>query len=77
MTEEEMTHVHQVGWPISPRVGFSWRSGEVVASVTRLSRITSRAPLGLGGTSCTTETAIVDKPAEEDEHAGHYHGHGH
>jgi chaperonin GroEL len=28
-------------------------------------------------TSTTTETAIVDKPAEEDEHAGHHHGHGH
>ena len=75
MTEEEMTHVHQVGWPISPRVGFSWRSGEVVASVTRLSRITSRARLG--GTSCITETAVVDKPAEADEHAGHHHGHAH
>jgi chaperonin GroEL len=25
----------------------------------------------------TTETAIVEKPAEEDEHAGHGHGHGH
>jgi len=25
----------------------------------------------------TTETAIVDKPAEEDEHAGHHHGHAH
>ncbi|WP_431239035.1 chaperonin GroEL [Mycolicibacterium aichiense] len=25
----------------------------------------------------TTETAIVDKPVEVDEHAGHGHGHGH
>jgi chaperonin GroEL len=25
----------------------------------------------------TTETAVVDKPAEEDEHAGHHHGHAH
>jgi len=25
----------------------------------------------------TTETAIVDKPANEDEHAGHHHGHAH
>ena len=25
----------------------------------------------------TTETAIVEKPAEEDEHAGHQHGHAH
>jgi hypothetical protein len=25
----------------------------------------------------TTETAIVDKPADEDEHAGHHHGHAH
>jgi chaperonin GroEL len=25
----------------------------------------------------TTETAIVEKPAEEDEHAGHHHGHAH
>jgi chaperonin GroEL len=25
----------------------------------------------------TTETAIVDKPEEEDEHAGHHHGHAH
>jgi hypothetical protein len=24
----------------------------------------------------TTETAVVDKP-EEDEHAGHHHGHAH
>jgi chaperonin GroEL len=24
-----------------------------------------------------TETAIVDKPAGEDEHAGHHHGHAH
>lgn len=23
----------------------------------------------------TTETAVVDKPAEEDEHAGHRRGH--
>jgi hypothetical protein len=27
------------------------------------------------GTSRTTETAVVDKPADEDEHAGHHHGH--
>jgi chaperonin GroEL len=25
----------------------------------------------------TTETAVVEKPAEEDEHAGHHHGHAH
>ncbi|OSC42994.1 chaperonin GroEL [Mycobacterium decipiens] len=25
----------------------------------------------------TTETAVVDKPAEADEHAGHHHGHAH
>jgi len=25
----------------------------------------------------TTETAIVDKPANADEHAGHHHGHAH
>ncbi|MBU9763844.1 chaperonin GroEL [Mycobacterium sp. TNTM28] len=25
----------------------------------------------------TTETAVVDKPAEEDEHDGHHHGHAH
>ena len=25
----------------------------------------------------TTETAVVDKPEEEDEHAGHHHGHAH
>jgi chaperonin GroEL len=26
----------------------------------------------------TTETAIVEKPAEEDEHGhGHHHGHAH
>ncbi|MGV0738585.1 chaperonin GroEL [Mycobacterium syngnathidarum] len=25
----------------------------------------------------TTETAVVDKPVEEDEHAGHHHGHAH
>jgi chaperonin GroEL len=24
-----------------------------------------------------TETAVVEKPAEEDEHAGHHHGHAH
>jgi chaperonin GroEL len=23
---------------------------------------------------CTTETAVVEKPADEDEHAGHHHG---
>jgi chaperonin GroEL len=27
--------------------------------------------------SGTTETAIVEKPADEDEHAGHHHGHAH
>jgi chaperonin GroEL len=27
--------------------------------------------------SLTTETAVVDKPADEDEHAGHHHGHAH
>jgi hypothetical protein len=25
--------------------------------------------------SSTTETAIVEKPADEDEHAGHHHYH--
>jgi chaperonin GroEL len=25
----------------------------------------------------TTETAVVDKPADEDEHGGHHHGHAH
>jgi chaperonin GroEL len=25
----------------------------------------------------TTETAVVEKPEEEDEHAGHHHGHAH
>ncbi len=25
----------------------------------------------------TTETAVVDKPAEEEDHAGHHHGHAH
>jgi chaperonin GroEL len=25
----------------------------------------------------TTETAVVDKPEEEDAHAGHHHGHAH
>jgi chaperonin GroEL len=25
----------------------------------------------------TTETAVVEKPAGEDEHAGHHHGHAH
>ena len=25
----------------------------------------------------TTETAVVEKPAAEDEHAGHHHGHAH
>jgi chaperonin GroEL len=25
----------------------------------------------------TTETAVVEKPAEEDEHAGHHPGHAH
>jgi chaperonin GroEL len=29
-------------------------------------------------TSSTTETAIVEKPADEDEHGhGHHHGHAH
>src|SRR6516165_1351822 len=30
-----------------------------------------------GGKSKTTETAVVEKPAEEEEHAGHHHGHAH
>jgi hypothetical protein len=30
-----------------------------------------------GGTSCTTETAIVDKPAEEEDHGHGHHGHAH
>jgi hypothetical protein len=34
-------------------------------------------PETLGGTSRTTETAVVDKPEEEPEHAGHHHGHAH
>ena len=25
----------------------------------------------------TTETAVVEKPADDDEHAGHHHGHAH
>jgi chaperonin GroEL len=25
--------------------------------------------------SPTTETAVVEKPAEDEEHAGHHHGH--
>jgi chaperonin GroEL len=25
----------------------------------------------------TTETAVVDKPADEEEHHGHHHGHAH
>jgi chaperonin GroEL len=25
----------------------------------------------------TTETAVVDKPEQEPEHAGHHHGHAH
>jgi hypothetical protein len=29
-------------------------------------------------TSSTTETAIVEKPADDDEHGhGHHHGHAH
>lgn len=27
--------------------------------------------------SSTIDTAIVEKPADEDEHAGHHHGHAH
>jgi chaperonin GroEL len=27
--------------------------------------------------SAITETAIVDEPADEDEHAGDHHGHAH
>jgi chaperonin GroEL len=49
----------------------------VVASVTRISRITNRARFAGIGTSSTTEKAVVEKPAEEDEHAGHHHGHAH
>jgi hypothetical protein len=30
-----------------------------------------------GRKSNTTETAVVDKPAEEDERAGHHHGYAH
>jgi hypothetical protein len=42
--------------------------------VTRLSRITSRARFGGIGRSCATETAVVEKPAEEeDEYHGHHH----
>jgi class 3 adenylate cyclase len=28
-------------------------------------------------TSVITDTAVVEKPAEQDEHAGHHHGHAH
>jgi hypothetical protein len=42
--------------------------------VTRLCRLTSRARWGVG-TSCTTETAVVDKPEEEAEHDHHGHMH--
>jgi hypothetical protein len=49
----------------------------VVASVTWENGITSTARFGGIGKSVTTETAVVEKPADEDEHAGHHHGHAH
>ena len=41
-------------------------------------KVTRSAVLNAGSVArmvLTTETAVVDKPAEEDEHAGHHHHH--
>jgi chaperonin GroEL len=43
-------------------------------------KVTRSAVLNAGSVArmvLTTETAIVEKPAEQDEHAGHHHGHAH
>jgi chaperonin GroEL len=43
-------------------------------------KVTRSAVLNAGSVArmvLTTETAVVDKPADEDEHAGHHHGHAH
>ena len=39
--------------------------------------MTASRPETSGLKSSTTEIAIVDKPADADEHAGHHHGHAH
>ena len=49
---------------------------------TELDALAHQTHLGeralLGGTSCTTETAVVEKPAEEEDgHYGHHHSHAH
>ena len=38
-------------------------------------RLLRRLTKTCGRQSATTETAVVDKPAEEEDH-GHHHGHG-
>jgi hypothetical protein len=43
--------------------------------LTRITIEGGRRRRGLG--ILTAETAVVEKPADEDEHAGHHHGHAH
>jgi len=43
-------------------------------------KVTRSAVLNAGSVArmvLTTETAVVDKPADQDDHAGHHHGHAH
>ncbi|AKS35608.1 chaperonin GroEL [Mycolicibacterium goodii] len=52
----------------------------VAAGVVDPAKVTRSAVLNAASVArmvLTTETAVVDKPAEEDEHAGHHHGHAH
>lgn len=55
--------------------------GDLVAEgVVDPAKVTRSAVLNAASVArmiLTTETAVVDKPAEEDEHAGHHHGHAH
>ncbi|MBU8821839.1 chaperonin GroEL [Mycolicibacterium goodii] len=52
----------------------------VAAGVVDPAKVTRSAVLNAASVArmvLTTETAVVDKPADEDEHAGHHHGHAH
>ena len=55
--------------------------GDLVADgVVDPAKVTRSAVLNAASVArmvLTTETAIVEKPADDDEHAGHHHGHAH
>jgi hypothetical protein len=57
-------------WVVAERVLLASRT------LTRELRVRGRET-SCGGTSRTTETAVVDKLAEDDEDAGHHRGHAH